>query len=247
VRSRIELVLRAWAAEQGVRDYYNPAALERLSLPKRGKVKKVEHHAALPFGEIGSFMSKLRQMKGTAARALEFAILTAARTGEVIGARWDEIDLKSNIWSIPAGRMKAEKAHQIPLSHRTREIVMMMQKARIDDAEYVFIGDHPGRPLSNMAMLALLKRMGRDDLTVHGFRSTFRDWAGEKTNYAREVVEHAMAHQLPDAAEAAYARGTLFDKRKKLMQSWASYCDTQVFAVGDKEVHVHLLRIGTAA
>jgi integrase len=157
------------------------------------------------------------------ARALEFAILTAARSGEVRGATWDEIDLDRAVWTIPASRQKTAKEHRVPLSKPV--IKMLKELPRMAGTCIVFPGSS-GRALSDMSMTATLRRMGRPDITAHGFRSTFRDWAGETTAYPREVIEHALAHKLRDKAEAAYARGTLFDKRAKLMTDWGRYCST---------------------
>lgn len=226
LRGRIEKILD-WAKTSKFRTGDNPAQwkgnLETL-LAKPSKVQKVKHHTALPFPETGSFIKELRKQQGMAAMALEFTILTACRTGETIGATWDEIDLDEKVWTIPAERMKAEKEHRIPLSDRAIEI---LKATTIDERTgYVFPAPKAGKPLSNMAMLALLSRMKRDDLTVHGFRSTFRDWAGETTSFPREVIEHALAHLLKDKAEASYARGTLFDKRRLLMDHWAAFCAT---------------------
>ena len=227
LRGRIEAVL-GWATVRGYRKGDNPAAwrnhLDKV-LPARSAVAKVEHHPALPYAEIGSFIENLRAQAGVAPRALQFAILTAARSGEVLGATWQEFDLDKGIWTIPAERMKAKKEHCIPLSARALEIVNELLPLKTGDASPVFQGKG-GKALSNMAMLAVLKRMKRADMTTHGFRSTFRDWAGETTAYPREVIEHALAHQLKDKAEAAYARGTLFTKRRRLMDDWAKYCDT---------------------
>ena len=156
-----------------------------------------------------------------AAQALEVTILTTARTGEVIGARWDEIDLEAGVWTVPAGRMKAGKEHKTPLSPRAVELLKDLY--REDGNDFVFIGSQAGSGLSNMAMTTVLRRMGRGDLTAHGFRSTFRDWAGEATAHPREVIEAALAHKLKDKAEAAYARGDLFAKRRALMTDWAAY------------------------
>ena len=224
LRGRIESVL-AWATVRGFRKGDNPARwrghLEKL-LPMPSKVAKVEHHAALPYNEIGNFIVKLRNLDGMGARALEFAILTAARSNEVRGATWAEIDLGAGIWTIPASRMKAEKEHRIPLSDTAIKLLKQVQK--MGGAELVF-PSAKGVKLSDMTMTAVLRRMGVD-VTAHGFRSTFRDWAGETTAYQREVIEHALAHQLKDKAEAAYARGSLFDKRRRLMADWAKYCDT---------------------
>jgi integrase len=227
VRGRIESVLD-WATTRGYRTGENPARwkghLDNL-LPARNRVKQVKHHAALPYQEAPAFMAKLRDLEGIAARALEFTILTASRTGEVIGAKWGELNFNEGVWTIPAERMKAKKEHRVPLS--TRALTILREMEKVKHSEYVFPGTKKEAPLSNMAMLALIERMGRTDLTVHGFRSTFRDWAGEKTNYPREVIEHALAHQLKDKAEAAYARGTLFEKRAKLMDQWRTYSETK--------------------
>ena len=226
LRGRIESVLD-WCAVQGHRSGDNPARwkghLDKL-LPARSKVQKVEHHPALPWREIGTFMQALRTMNGTAARAVELIILTGCRTSEAFNADWREIDMAQRTWTIPAVRMKAGKEHTIPLSDAAVR-VLQAQAAAHGMEGYIFPGTKPGAPLSNMAGLALLKRMGRADLTVHGFRSTFRDWAGESSNHPREVIEHALAHRLKDKAEASYARGTLFEKRRVLMADWAAYCD----------------------
>lgn len=225
LRGRIEKVL-GWAIGRKLLSGLNPARWkDNLSaqLPKPSSVANVEHHPALPYGEISGFIENLRAQAGVAPRALEFAILTAARSGEVIGATWQEFDLGKGTWTIPAERMKVKKEHRIPLSARALEIVKELLPLKTEDASPVFQGKG-GKAFSNMAMLAVLKRMKRADLTAHGFRSTFRDWAGETTAYPREVIEHALAHQLKDKAEAAYARGTLFDKRRRLMGEWATYC-----------------------
>jgi len=157
-----------------------------------------------------------------AARALEFLILTAARTGEIIGAQWDEIDLSEKLWVVPEARMKAGREHRVPLSGAALTILKQMNAIR--EGDFVFPGGKKGKPLSNMAMLAVLKRMGRRDLSAHGFRSTFRDWAAEQTNFPREVVEMALAHPIESKVEAAYRRGDLFRKRRQLMEAWARFC-----------------------
>jgi integrase len=225
LRSRIESIL-GWATVSKYRTGENPARwrghLDNL-LAKRSKVKKVAHHPALPYAEMGAFVRELRKQDGMGATALEFTILTAARTGEVIGARWDEFDLPSKTWTIPPERMKAEKEHLVPLCDRAIEILKELQPL---GGEFVFPGLKPGKPLSNMAMLALLKRMDRGDLTVHGFRSTFRDWAAEQTAYPHEMAEMALAHAVGNKTEAAYRRGNLFKKRILMMQDWQKYCDT---------------------
>ena len=228
VRGRIEAVLD-YARTHGWTQNQNPARwkghLENI-LPARSKVAKVEHHAALPWKEIGGFMALLRGQAGIAARALEFTILTAARTGEVLAMTWAEVSLAEAVWTIPATRMKAGKEHRVPLSASALAVLGEMAKLRTsaDPAEVVFPGAKPGRPLSNMAMLVLLRRMGRGDLTAHGFRSTFRDWVAEATGYPREVAEAALAHTLADKVEAAYRRGDLLDKRRQLMAEWSDFC-----------------------
>ncbi len=225
LRGRIESVLD-WARVSGYRAGDNPARwrghLDNV-LPALKKKQRVKHHPALPFDQMGAFMESLRAQEGTAARALAFLILTATRTGEVIGAKWDEFDLDAKLWTIPAERMKAGKEHRVPLSPQA---VAFLGKPPPSLSDYVFPGQKAGKPLSNMAMLELLKRMDRGNLTVHGFRSTFRDWASERTNYPREVCEMALAHTVSDATEAAYRRGDLFEKRRRLMLEWAKHCDT---------------------
>ncbi len=232
LRGRIEAVLD-WATVRGYRTGDNPARwkghLDKL-LPAPGKTKKVEHHAALPYAQIGAFMVDLRTRGGIAPRALEFAILTAARSGEVRGATWDELDLENGRWTVPASRMKAGKEHVIPLS--AQALALLKALPRHTDNPLVFPAPRGG-VLSDMTLGAVLKRMGRTDLTAHGFRSTFRDWAGETTAYPREVIEHALAHQLKDKAEAAYARGTLLARRARLMADWAAYCDMKNSAGGE--------------
>jgi integrase len=226
VRGRIEAILD-WASARGFRQGENPARwrghLDHL-LPKKTKVRRIKHHAALPFAEICPFVVELRQQHGIGAKALEFAILTAARTGEAIGAKWEEIDLAERTWIIPTERMKAEKEHRVPLSDAALAILEDLGKVRRDD--FVFPGDRAGRPLSNMAMTMLLRRMGRADLTVHGFRSSFRDWASERTGFPAEVAEMALAHTVSDVVERAYRRGDLFQKRRHLMDAWARFCNT---------------------
>jgi integrase len=200
-------------------------------LPPRARVRKVAHHTALPFGEMPAFLSALRGRQGIAARALEFAALTAARTGEVLGARWGEIDLAAKVWTVPADRMKAGREHRVPLADaaldvlaRVRPLALMVDGAP-DPAAPVFPGPRRALPMSNMTMLMLLRRMKRDDLTAHCFRSTFSDWAAERTAYPREVVEMALAPTIENRVEAAYRRGDLFEKRRQLMHAWASFCE----------------------
>jgi integrase len=238
LRGRIEAVL-AWATVRGYRAGDNPARWRgHLSeaLPARNGIAKVEHHAALPYAELPAFMADLRIREGVAAQALEFTILTAARTGEVIGARWDEIDLEAGVWTVPAGRMKAGKEHKTPLSPRAVELLKDLY--REDGNDFVFIGSQAGSGLSNMAMTTVVRRMGRGDITVHGFRSSFRDWAAERTNFPNHVVEMALAHVVGDKVEAAYRRGDLFAKRAQLMAAWAKYCDAPA-PVGVKVVPMY--------
>lgn len=223
VRGRIESILD-WAKARHYRDGENPARwrghLDKL-LPARSKVQKVEHHAALPYREIASFMADLRGMDGNGARALEFAILTAGRTGEVVGARWDEIDLAEKMWTVPAGRMKAGREHRVPLSDRALEILAALPREKGNP--FVFIGQKRGENISGMTMAMLLRRMG-PDATVHGFRSAFKDWSSETTSFANEVTEMALAHAVGNKVERAYKRGDLFDKRRRLMEAWAGFC-----------------------
>lgn len=224
LRGRIESVLD-WATVRGYRTGENPARLKGhldTLLPKRSRVQKVVHHPALPYADVAAFMKTLRLQEGVAARALEFLILTATRTNEVIGATWPEFNLDEGAWTIPAERMKMGKEHRVPLSTRAISLVKAQQDVKRGD--YVFPGARDKKPLSNMAMLQLLERMKQADITVHGFRSTFRDWAGETTHYPREVCEAALAHGIKDKAEAAYARGDLYVKRAALMQDWTQFC-----------------------
>jgi integrase len=227
LRGRLENVLD-FAKARGYREGENPARwrghLDNL-LPALSKVRQVEHHAALPYTELSDFLTRLREQEGTSARALEFAILTAARTGEVIGARWSEVNLREKTWTIPAERMKARREHRVPLSSRALSILTEMQAARESDESFVFPGGKPGKPLSNMAFLMLLRRMDRADLTAHGFRSSFRDWAAERTNFPSEVAEMALAHVVSSKVEAAYRRGDLFEKRRGLIEAWAKFCE----------------------
>jgi integrase len=236
VRGRIESVI-GWAATKGYRKPgENPARwkghLENL-LPAKSKVRRVEHHAALPYAEIAAFMAELRRQEGVGARGLEFAILTAARTGEVIGARWDEINLAERLWVIPAARTKAGKEHRVPLSDPAMAIVEAM--AALRQGDFIFPGGKARRPLNNRALLMTLRRMGRDDLTAHGFRSSFSDWCAERTAYPSEVREMALAHAVGDKVEAAYRRGDLFEKRRDLADAWAAYC---AGSVGGKVVQL---------
>ncbi|WP_405222203.1 tyrosine-type recombinase/integrase [Lentisalinibacter sediminis] len=223
VRGRIENILD-WARVRGFRVGENPARwrghLDKL-LPKRSKVAPVTHHPALPYFELPAFMAELRQKDPISARALEFLILTAARTGEVIRATWEEFDLEAGIWTIPGERMKGSRPHRVALSKQAKAIVEKLKERR--ESEFVFPGARPNRPISSMTMLKLLRTLGHDGITVHGFRSTFRDWCAEQTSFPREIAEAALAHVLSDKTEAAYQRGDMFERRKKLMQSWANF------------------------
>jgi integrase len=236
LRGRIEKVLD-WARVQGYREGENPARwrghLEAL-LPKRSKVARVEHHAALPYRQMGEFMAELREQEGTAARALELAILTAARKGEVIGARWAEVNLDEALWTIPAVRTKTHKEHRVPLAPASIAVLEKMRER--SEGEFVFPGARPSASLSEGAMRALLERMARTDITPHGFRSAFRDWAAEQTAFPREVAEMALGHAVGNQVEAAYRRGDLREKRRKLMEAWAAYCAAP--AKSGKVVHM---------
>ena len=188
------------------------------------KIQGVNHHAALPYAEIPKFMSALQAQSGRPARALEFLILTAARSGEVLGARWNEIDRRAHIWTVPASRMKAGKEHRVPLSTKALEVLEHVRPAQKAAAAFIFPGRSPEQRLYGMALLLVLRRMGRGDVTPHGFRSTFRDWAAERTNFPREVGEMALAHAIGNKVEEAYRRGDLFGKRSELMGAWAEFC-----------------------
>lgn len=222
VRQRIEAVL-AYATVNGYREGPNPAAWELLqhALPKAAKVRRVKHHSALPWQDVGEFMAKLKKHKGVGALALQFAILTAARSGEVRFATWDEFDLGAKLWTIPAGRMKAEKAHRVPLSDPA--IALLKSRPRHVGTEFVFSAKQ-GKPVSDNTLSKVLRDMGVDAVP-HGFRSTFKDWARTSTAFADEVSELALAHVNSDATRAAYARDELLPKRKALMAVWAKYCD----------------------
>jgi integrase len=237
VRGRIESILD-WATVRGYRHGENPARwrghLDKI-LAKPEKVAKVKHRPALPYSKVGAFMSDLQQISGISAKALQFAILGAARSGEVRGATRQEFDLEARVWTIPADRMKAGKEHWVPLSDAAAKLIE--EQLKVVSGNYLFPSNRADKPISDMSLTAVIRRMDAtategggwrdrngDIITAHGFRSTFRDWAGETTHFPREVIEHALAHQLRDKAEAAYARGTLFEKRRQLMADWASFC-----------------------
>lgn len=221
VRGRMESVLD-WAKGRGYRAGDNPAAWKGnldAQLPKREKVAKVEHHQALAVGEVGAFMRDLRGQEGLGAKALQFAILTAARSGEVRGMAWSEVDLEAAVWTVPAERMKAGREHRVPLSAAVVELLKALPQT--PGSPLVFTAPRGG-PLSDMTLTAVLRRM-QVDAVPHGFRSTFRDWAAERTSYPNEVCEMALAHVVGDKVEAAYRRGDLFEKRRRLMEDWASF------------------------
>lgn len=230
LRGRIETILD-WAKVREYRKGENPARwrghLENL-LPARSKVQKVKHQPALPYMEIGDFMGLLKEHEGMAALALQFTILTACRTSEAIGATWDEIDFSEKVWIIPETRIKAGREHRVPLPQAALNVLKKAQKENNGQQSkkdnWVFAGQRKGKPLSNMAMLSLLGRINRKDITVHGFRSSFRDWAAEQTNFPREVAEAALAHATGDKVEAAYRRSDFFEKRRQMMDAWARYC-----------------------
>jgi integrase len=228
VRQRMESILD-FAKVRGYREGDNPARwrghLDKL-LPARSRVREVEHHAALPYSELPAFLASLREREAISARALEFLILTAGRTGEVIGARWGELDLLDKTWVVPAARMKAHREHRVPLSPRAVAVLQDMQATRSGDNAFVFPGPKPGKALSNVAFLRLLRRMGLHDLTVHGFRATFKTWASERTSFQNEIVEASLAHVTGGKVEQAYMRGDMFEKRRRLMQQWATFCTT---------------------
>jgi integrase len=229
LRGRIERIL-SWATVRKYRSGENPARwtghLDEM-LPSKTKLRKVRHHPALSVADLPAFMAELHSNPSISARALELTILTATRTNEVIGARWSEV--AEDVWTVPGERMKASKTHQVPLSRRAIEILESLPR----EGEYVFPGARAGAPLSNMAMLELLRGMRGNGLTVHGFRSTFRDWAGDQTNFARELIEAALAHRLKDKAEAAYRRSDALEKRRELMEAWAKYCSSPVNPLSD--------------
>ena len=224
LRGRLECILD-WARVHRLRDGENPARwrgnLDHL-LPMKSKIRRVVHHAALPYSQVPAFVAQLRQQTMMAARALEFLLLTATRTSETLNATWDEIDSIGRLWTIPATRMKAHREHRVPLCRRAIEIIDEM--AGLRRCEFIFPGAKPGRPLSNMALAMLLRRLGCLNTTVHGLRSSFRDWAAEHTAFSGDVAEMALAHSIPGAVERAYRRGDLLDQRRKLMNDWSAFC-----------------------
>ena len=239
LRGRIENVL-GFAIVSKFRAGPNPAVWKNhLATLLGGSKTAVEHHAALPFAECPAFLAKLRQKDSIAARALEFTILTAARTGETIGATWDEIDLKAKIWIVPAERMKAGKEHRVPLTPRAVEILNGLKRA----GPIVFGSEVTNKPMTNRMMLDVAQAMRPGQkITVHGFRSSFRDWAGETTNFPNAVVEMALAHAVGSATEKAYRRGDLFERRRKLMDMWATYLSKPMPAEGTNVTAIHAAR-----
>ncbi|MDH5547133.1 MAG: tyrosine-type recombinase/integrase [Gammaproteobacteria bacterium] len=229
VQGRLENVFD-FAIAHGRKDAFNPARwkghLDKM-LPKPSRVKKVVHHPAMPFAEVPDFLTKLAESKSISAKALAFLILTATRTGEVLGATWDEIDIENAVWTIPAERMKAKREHKVPLTGRVIQILNSLH--RFADTPYIFPGLKKGKPMSNMALLKLMRDMGygtantHGNYVPHGFRSSFRDWAGETTNHPSDVVEMALAHTIKNKVEAAYRRGDLFAKRIRLMEDWTTF------------------------
>ena len=253
----MELVL-SYAKAMQWRQGENPALwrghLDAL-LPAPAKVKKIRHHPALPYTQVAAFMVELKRVKGAGARALEFAILTATRSGEARLAKWDEIDLDAKLWTIPAERMKAKREHWVPLSAQAVELIKALPK--IDGNPYLFPGDRDRKPLSDMTLTAVTRRMNESDdedappkwidpkcgdaIVPHGFRSTFRDWCAEVGHYPRELAEHALAHSLPSRVEAAYHRGTMLERRAPMMQAWGNYID------GAKAEDTELIPLNAAA
>jgi integrase len=241
VRGRIENILD-WATAQHMRSGPNPAVWRgTLSaiLPATTRLATTRHHPALPYAELAAFMEQLRNRRGIAAQALRFAVLTAARTAEVLGATWDEIDWASKLWIIPATRMKAGKDHRVPLSDAATAVIEDMAKLRLAGSPLVFPGEGRNGRLSDMSLRRVLLRMKRTDITAHGFRSTFRDWAAEQTSAQHEVCEACLAHAPSSAVVAAYRRGDMLEKRRQLMDTWASYCEAPV---GD-----NVIKLKTAA
>lgn len=226
LRARMLKVMN-WSVAKGYRtNADNPVTWgPRLetAVPIKSKAKRVRHHPALPYEQVPTFMAKLRAAYSVSARALEFAILTAARTSEVLEAQWSEFDFDKGIWTIPAERMKSGREHRVPLCQRAVEILIEMKASK--SRRWVFVGPRK-EPLSNMALLMMVRRTTGERLTTHGFRSSFRDWAAEVTPFSREVAEQALAHVIADKTEAAYRRGDMFEKRRQLMDAWAEYCET---------------------
>ena len=225
LRGRLEMILD-WCRVQGFRVGDNPARwkghLEAL-LPARSKVSKAKHFAALPWRDMKPFMAELRKQNGIGALALQFTILTAARSGEVRGMEWYEVDFEQRLWTVPGVRMKAGREHRVPLSNAAVELLEQLKAVKLADTETVFPSVRDHKPLSDMTLTAVLRRMQRSDITVHGFRSSFRDWAAEATDYPQEMAEMALAHIVGNKVEAAYRRGDMLEKRRAMMEAWASF------------------------
>jgi integrase len=221
-RGRIEKVL-AWAIVRGLRQPPNPAAWKghlQAALPAPSLVAKPEHHAALPYSELPGFMALLHQKPGFVTAALQLLILTASRTNEIVGMRWAEVDIENAVWVVPAERMKRRKEHRVPLSVATLSLLQSLPR----EADYVFVGAQPNKPINNLSMAALLRRMGFESITVHGFRSSFSDWAHETSVFSNHVIEQALSHAVGSQVERAYRRGSMFFKRRQLMDQWSAYC-----------------------
>lgn len=233
VRGRVEAVLD-WATVRRHRSGDNPArwrgCLDKL-LPAKTKVRKVRHMPAMPYGDVAAFIGELLEREGFSSKALQFTIFTACRTAEVTGAQWDEIDFAEKVWTVPGIRTKSGRDHRVPLSKQA--VAILQEVPRVKENLFIFPGARDGAGLSSMAMLELLREMRGDAFTVHGFRSSFRDWCAEQTNYPREIAEAALAHVLKDKTEAAYQRGDLLEKRRKLMEAWAGYCSRQAATAGN--------------
>jgi integrase len=239
VRTRLEAVL-SYAEAHNWRSGGNPARWRghlSVILPSPQKLKELKHHSALSYGELPSFMNILSNTDGMGARALELTILTATRTKESLGARWEEFDLNNRVWTIPKERMKAGVEHRVPLSDQAMKVATKMADQKMSD--YVFPNRASGKPMSNAGMSSVLKRLERTDITVHGFRSTFRDYVAEKTNAPGRIAEAALAHKLKDASEAAYQRGDLIEKREILMQLWGNYC----YPTGEKVIQMPTAKV----
>jgi integrase len=227
VRGRIETVLAAaialgWCKEPNVARWHNHL---QMILPPRSKLAPVEHHASIPWQEMQAFMAALRNQNSVGAMALEFLILTAARSGEVRGATWEEIDIKGANWTVPAARMKANRDHVVPLSPPA--LAVLRRIAALGDQGIVFPGMRAGQPLSDMSLTAVLRRMGRGEFTAHGFRASFKTWASDETTHARELIEASLAHAVGDRAEQTYQRGVWLDRRRALMNDWATFCGSK--------------------
>lgn len=225
LRGRLEAILD-WATVRRYRSGDNPARWKGhldMLLPARSKIAKAKHFAALPWRDMKPFMAELRQQNGVGALALQFTILTAARSGEVRGMTWGEVDLNHGLWVVPAERMKAGKEHRVPLSNAALALLRQMKEVRLADTDIVFPSVRDHKPLSDMTLTAVLRRMQRTDVTVHGFRSTFRDWAAEATHYPQEMAEMALAHIVGNKVEAAYRRGDMLEKRREMMDEWAAF------------------------